>query len=75
MTPPPMASAGAGRVPLALVRGADGRLTAEARVLRGGAMNPWMQAFTEARPEGERREVVPRSHADDDRVRAVMALD
>lgn len=61
--------------PLALVRGADGRLTAEARVFRGGAMNPWMQAFTEARPGGERREVVSRSYADDDRVRTVMALD
>jgi hypothetical protein len=45
-------------VPLALVRDADGRLTAEARVLRGEGLEAYMEVFTLDDPSGERREIV-----------------
>jgi hypothetical protein len=44
--------------PVAIVRGEDGRLDAEARVLRGDGLDPHMVVFTLERPDGERREIV-----------------
>lgn len=45
-------------VPLSLVKKPDGQLTVEARVLRGDALHPWLEVFSESHPAGERREVV-----------------
>jgi len=45
-------------VPLSIVRKPDGRLTVEARVIRGTGINSWMEAFTLDNPHGERREVI-----------------
>jgi len=45
-------------VPLSIVRKPDGRLTVEARVIRGTGINSWMEAFTLDNPRGERREVI-----------------
>lgn len=44
--------------PLALVRRPDGRLAAEARVLRSEGIGAWLEVFTQDAPEGERREAV-----------------
>jgi hypothetical protein len=43
---------------LAIVRGSNGRLTVEARVMRGEGINSWIEAFTLDHPEGERREII-----------------
>lgn len=43
---------------LSIVSKPDEQLTVEARVLRGEGLNTWMEAFTEDRPKGERREVL-----------------
>jgi hypothetical protein len=43
---------------LSLARRADGSLTAETRVIRGGRMNCWVEAFSIEHPEGQRREVI-----------------
>lgn len=40
---------------LSIVRGADGQLTVEARVVRGEGINCWVEAYTLEHPEGERR--------------------
>jgi hypothetical protein len=44
--------------PLSIVRGSDGRLTVEARVMRGEGLNAHMQVFTLDNPRGERREII-----------------
>ncbi|HEX2485584.1 MAG TPA: hypothetical protein VHQ66_09800, partial [Myxococcota bacterium] len=44
--------------PVAIVRGKDGRLEPEARVLSGDALDPHMVVFTREHPDGERREIV-----------------
>ncbi len=44
--------------PLSIVRGPDGRLTVEARVMRGEGINAYMQVFTLNNPRGERREII-----------------
>ena len=43
---------------LSIVRASGGRLTVEARVLRGDAMNCHVVAYTLSNPQGERREVI-----------------
>ncbi|HJQ27360.1 MAG TPA: hypothetical protein VKA60_25970 [Blastocatellia bacterium] len=43
---------------LSIVRGADGQLTVEARVMRGEGINCWVEAFTLEHPEGERRTAI-----------------
>jgi hypothetical protein len=45
-------------VPLSIVRKPDGQLTVEARVMRGGGMNPYIEAFTLDNPGGVRREII-----------------
>jgi hypothetical protein len=44
--------------PLSIVRGPDGQLTVEARVIRGTGLNAYMEVFTLDNPRGERREIV-----------------
>jgi hypothetical protein len=44
--------------PLSIVRGADGTLGVEARILRGDGPDTWVDAFTLDAPHGERRAVV-----------------
>lgn len=44
-------------VPVAIVRGADGRFTAEARVLHGDRFRSFVTTYTLERPEGETREI------------------
>ena len=44
--------------PLSIVRGPDGQLTVEARVMRGDGINAYMEVFTLDNPRGERREIV-----------------
>lgn len=44
--------------PVSIVRGPDGELTAETRVLRGEGMDAHMVVFTLDDPDGERREIV-----------------
>ena len=43
---------------LTIVRGPDGRLSVEARVMRGEGLNCWAEVFSLRHPEGERREVI-----------------
>ncbi len=44
--------------PLSLVRGPDGQLTVESRVMRGEGINAYMEVFTLDNPRGQRREIV-----------------
>jgi hypothetical protein len=44
--------------PLSIVRGPQGRLTVEARVIRGEGVNAYMEVFTPDNPRGERREIL-----------------
>lgn len=44
--------------PLSIVRRPDGQLTVEARVLRGTALNPYLEVFSLDNPLGRRLEVV-----------------
>jgi len=44
--------------PLSIVRRPDGRLTVEARVMRGEGINAYLEVFTLDNPRGERREIV-----------------
>jgi hypothetical protein len=44
--------------PMSIVRGTDGRLTMEVRVLRGEGLNAHMEVFTLDKPQGERREIL-----------------
>jgi hypothetical protein len=44
--------------PMSIVRGADGRLTMEVRVLRGEGLDAHMEVFTLDKPQGERREIL-----------------
>ncbi|MFN7948220.1 MAG: hypothetical protein U0Z53_22915 [Blastocatellia bacterium] len=44
--------------PLAIVRRPDGRLTVEARVMRGEGLNAHLEIFTLDNPRGERREIL-----------------
>ena len=43
---------------LSIVRGSDGRLSVEARVLRSEGLNCWAEVFSVRHPEGERRKVI-----------------
>jgi len=43
---------------LSIVRGFDGQLTVEARVLRSDGIYCWLEVFTLEHPNGERREVI-----------------
>jgi hypothetical protein len=45
-------------VPLALIRNADGQWTVEARVLRGEGLNAYLEVFSPAHPQGQRREIL-----------------
>jgi hypothetical protein len=44
--------------PLSVVRREDGQLTVEARVMRGNALNFWIEAFTLDNPRGEHRDII-----------------
>ena len=44
--------------PLSIVRGSDGQLSLEARVMRTSGIYCWVEAFTLEHPEGERREII-----------------
>lgn len=44
--------------PLSIVRSPEGRLTLEARVMRGEGINAYMEVFTLGNPRGERREIM-----------------
>jgi hypothetical protein len=44
--------------PLSIVRRVDGRLTVEARVMRGEGLKVYMEVFSLDNPQGERREVM-----------------
>jgi hypothetical protein len=55
--------------PLSIVRGADGRLTVEARVMRGDGLNAYMEVFTLDNLRGERREIVIPPLPPDKRIR------
>jgi hypothetical protein len=43
---------------LSIVRGLDGQLSVEARVMRSEGLNCWAEVFSVRHPEGERREVI-----------------
>ena len=43
---------------LSIVRGPDGQLSVEARVMRSEGLNCWAEVFSLKHPEGERREVI-----------------
>lgn len=43
---------------LSIVRGPDGQLSVEARVMRSEGLNCWAEVFSVKHPEGERREVI-----------------
>jgi hypothetical protein len=43
---------------LSIVRGEDGHLTVEARVMRGEGINCWVEVYSLEHPEGQRREVI-----------------
>jgi hypothetical protein len=43
---------------LSIVRGRDGRLTVEARVMHSEGLNCWAEVFSVRHPEGERRKVI-----------------
>jgi hypothetical protein len=45
-------------VPLALVRQPNGRITVEARVIRGEGLNAYMEVFTPGNPRGQRHEII-----------------
>jgi hypothetical protein len=45
-------------VPLSIVRSPEGRLTVEARVMRGEGINAYLEVFTLDNPRGERREIL-----------------
>ncbi len=55
--------------PLSIVRGPEGRLTVEARVIRGEGINAYMEVFTLDNPRGERREIVIPPVPPDKRIR------
>jgi len=55
--------------PLSIVRGSDGQLTVEARVMRGDGLNAYMEVFTLDNPRGERREIVIPPVPPDKRIR------
>ncbi len=55
--------------PLSIVRSPEGRLTVEARVMRGEGLNVWMEVFTLDNPLGERREIVIPPVPPDKRIR------
>jgi len=44
--------------PLSIVRRPDGRLTVEARVVRGTGLNAYLEVFRPENPRGERREIL-----------------
>jgi hypothetical protein len=60
--------------PLSLVRSPAGRLTVEARVMRGEGLNAWMEVFTLDNPRGERREIVIPPVPPDKRIRIAEDL-
>ncbi|HZM86577.1 MAG TPA: hypothetical protein VFF31_08465 [Blastocatellia bacterium] len=43
---------------LSIVRGEDGNITVEARVMRGEGINCWVDVYSLEHPEGQRREVI-----------------
>ena len=43
---------------LSIVRGPDGQLSVEARVMRSEGLNCWAEVFSAKHPEGERRKVI-----------------